>query len=275
MLNSPAASAAPVPPAHTSACAGPSAIARAACTIDACGVRRAALAGSAALAIEIEASTTSIPGTPCAASFSSEAGPKSITRAPSPAAISAPAATSAGPRSAPLQSTATTGARRSSSAPRGHGEPGAAMRRLVLVAGVVLAERRRGRHLAPCIEAALRAHAVRPAGAVALRALVERRRRDPVLRAALCGAAVRLLFLGDGHPAAKATSRPRLFQAQLAQLGPARVGRALVAVTGAGLVEVGRADRAQPGAVGAAEHLHGRPQREGVVRPGGEVEQLV
>src|SRR5271154_6185517 len=105
-LNSPAASAAPVPPAHTSACALPSATATAACTIDASGLARAALTGSELLAIDTGASTTSTsPGT----SPSCSAGPNRITRAPAPAAIAAPAATSAGPRSAPLQSTATTG----------------------------------------------------------------------------------------------------------------------------------------------------------------------
>ena len=61
MLKSPAASAAPVPPAHTSACARPSATARAACTIEASGVARAARAGSALLAIETGASITSTP----------------------------------------------------------------------------------------------------------------------------------------------------------------------------------------------------------------------
>ncbi len=60
-LNSPAASAAPVPPAHTSACALPSATARAACTIEASGVLRTALTGSALFAIETGASTTSTP----------------------------------------------------------------------------------------------------------------------------------------------------------------------------------------------------------------------
>ena len=47
-----------MPPAHTSACALPSATARAACTIEASGVARAALTGSALFAIETGASTT-------------------------------------------------------------------------------------------------------------------------------------------------------------------------------------------------------------------------
>ena len=111
MLKVPAASAAPVPPAQTSACARPSATALAACTIEASGVLRTAPTGSLALAIDTGASTTS---TPSRASPTSSAGPNRITCAPSAAAIAAPAATSAGPRSEPLQSTATTTAVRSS-----------------------------------------------------------------------------------------------------------------------------------------------------------------
>jgi hypothetical protein len=68
-------------------------------------VLRAAPTGSAALAIDIGASTIS---TPSGISPSSAAGPNSSTRAPAAAAIAAPAATSDGPRSAPLQSTAIT-----------------------------------------------------------------------------------------------------------------------------------------------------------------------
>ena len=49
---------------------------------------------------------------------------------------------------------------------------------------------------------------VRTAGAVALRARVEPGRGDLVLRPALGGAAVRLLFLGDGHAVQKGTSHP-------------------------------------------------------------------
>src|SRR5271154_5774277 len=110
-LNEPAASAAPVPPAHTRACARPSATALAAWTIEASGVARAALTGSELLAIDTGASTIC---TPPGSSPSSSAGPKRITRTPALAAIAAPAATSAGPRSAPLQSTAITGGRVSS-----------------------------------------------------------------------------------------------------------------------------------------------------------------
>src|ERR1039458_4195471 len=79
MLNEPAARAAPVPPAQTSACARPSATARAAWTIDASGVVRAAFTGSSALAIDTGASTTS---TPVGSSPSSAAGPNRSTRSP-------------------------------------------------------------------------------------------------------------------------------------------------------------------------------------------------
>ena len=203
MLNEPAASAAPVPPAHTSACALPSATALAACMIEASGFARAALAGSELLAIDAGASTTS---TSAGSSPSSREGPNRITRAPRPAAIAAPAATSAGPRSAPLQSTATTGewgssTRRSEELPPGATSP------LLVVVVVLVAVRPGGHDLATGIGAADRAYPVRPAGAVALGAGVERGRTDLVLRAALGGAAVGLLFLGDCHREHKATSR--------------------------------------------------------------------
>src|SRR5437588_6712670 len=241
MLNSPAASAAPVPPAHTSACAAPDATARAACTIEASGLLRAASAGSELLAIETGASTISSvsEGSPSCAR-----GPNRITRAPPATAIAAPAATSAGPRSAPLQSTATTGAEKEA-------VPGDTR----VLAGVGLVVRlvgASGNHLAAGIGPAHRTHAMRPARAVTARALVQRGRRYAVLRAALGGAAVRLLFLGDGHRPRKASSPPaarpavvcvraRSFELQLAQLGPARVRRALVTMRGTRLVEVGGA----------------------------------
>src|SRR5205823_8801936 len=111
-LNRDAASAAPVPPAHTSACARPDATALAACTIEACGCALTAPAGSGLLAIETGASTTSTreEGAP-----SSSAGPNRSECTPCSAARAAPAATSAAPKSAPLQSTATV-ARASSAA---------------------------------------------------------------------------------------------------------------------------------------------------------------
>src|SRR5579872_3420057 len=203
-LKIPAASAAPVPPAQTSACALPVATARAACTIEAEGVLRAAITGSAAFAIETGASTSS---TPAGSSPSCAAGPNSSTRAPCSAASAAPAATSPGPRSAPLQSTATTArAPRSCSAPVTSAAP-------LLVLGLVVLVGVRGLldDLAACVGAAHRAHAVRPARAVALRARVHGRRGEPVLRATLGGAAVRLLFLGYGHRAPKPTSSARAY----------------------------------------------------------------
>ena len=66
---------------------------------------------------------------------------------------------------------------------------------------------RPGRHdLAARVGTADRANPMRPARAVALRARVQRGRADLVLRAALGGAAVGLLFLGNRHFVPKATS---------------------------------------------------------------------
>src|SRR3954468_15964624 len=173
--NSPAARAAPVEPALTSASASPAATARAAWTIEASGVDRAARAGSASLAIDTGASTTV---TPSGTSPISSAGPKSRTRTPERIA---PSATSRGPRSAPLASTATV----------------AMAKPLVLVVVVVIAGRRHD--LATRVRAAHRADPMRPARAVARRARVEARRTDLVLGAALARARVGLLLLRDGH----------------------------------------------------------------------------
>jgi len=52
---------------------------------------------------------------------------------------------------------------------------------------------------ATAVEPAVRAHAVRATGLSALRAVVDRGRRDLVLRPTLRGARVRLLLLRDGH----------------------------------------------------------------------------
>src|SRR6185312_15569029 len=156
-------------------------------------------------AIDCGASTIS---TPSGASPSSPAGPNRITRAPRAAASAAPAATSAGPRSAPLQSTATTA---SPSAPGScvlAGSGVVATAELLVVLVLVVVRSAGGRHdLAAGVVPTDRADAVRPARTVALRACVYRRRADLVLCASLGGAAVRLLFLGDGHALQKATSR--------------------------------------------------------------------
>src|SRR5438552_8349382 len=141
-LNRDAASAAPVPPAHTSACARPAATAFAACTIEACGWALTAPAGSGLLAIEMGASTTSIreDGTP-----SASAGPNSSECTPCSAARAAPAATSAGPKSAPLQSTATTVAAASSAVTSDEegGAPGGTPVLLVVVLVIAAAGARR------------------------------------------------------------------------------------------------------------------------------------
>ena len=187
MLTRPAASAVPVEPPLTKASASPSATARVARTIEASGVARLARTGSGALAIETGASTTSIPS---ATSPKASAGPNSTTRTPCEAAIAAPAATSAGPRSAPLGSTATvTDMRRGYSAARPRP-------RLVVVVVIVVVH---VDDLAARVRPARRAHAMRQPRAVARRARVVGRRRDLVLGATLGGARVRLLLLGDGH----------------------------------------------------------------------------
>src|SRR4051795_9397507 len=63
--------------------------------------------------------------------------------------------------------------------------------------------------------------------------------------------------------AGRRTGGAGLLEAQLAQLRPARVGRGLVRVLGARVGEVGAADRAQPGAILAADDLGGQRQRVG------------
>ena len=205
MLNSPAASAAPVPPAHTSAWARPAATALAAWTIDASGVDRAARTGSALFAIDTGASMTSTSG---GISPSSPAGPNSSTLAPASAASAAPAATSAGPRSAPLQSTATTGSRIPARWPGEEDEsPGANALGVVVIVAVIV--RRRRHDLTAGVEATHRTDTVGSPRAVALRARVHRGREDLVLRPALSRAAVRLLFLGDGHRSQKASTATR------------------------------------------------------------------
>src|SRR6266550_6739288 len=222
-LNRDAASAAPVPPAHTSACARPAATAFAACTIEACGWALTAPARSGLLAIETGASTTSTreEGAP-----SSPAGPNRSECTPCSAARAAPAATSAAPRSAPLQSTATT-VSGASSAAAGDEEGGAsgATPVLLVVVLVIAAAGARRHDLEAGVGAAHRAHPVRSPRAVAARARVQCRGADLVLGAALGGPAVRLLFLRDGHRGEKATSRKRgyfsLSSRSLAQRGSA------------------------------------------------------
>jgi hypothetical protein len=80
---------------------------RAAWTIDASGLLRNARTGSAAFAMDSGASTISMPGVPSTSDRSASPGPNRRIRIPPAAASAAPAATSAGPRSAPLASTAT------------------------------------------------------------------------------------------------------------------------------------------------------------------------
>ena len=189
MLNRPAASAGPVEPPETSASASPVGDRARGADDRGVGVSSARRAtGSAALAIDTGASTTSTPAGDRRRSRA--AGPNSSDAdALAAAASAAPAATSAGPRSAPLASTATVmviGGRLLSAAdwPTGAFAPrrGAGPRWLVLVVVIVVVH---VHDLAPGVDPAHRADPVRPARAVALRARVVRRRGDLVLRAAL------------------------------------------------------------------------------------------
>src|SRR5690348_5477297 len=191
MLNSPAARAEPVEPPDTRAWARPSATARVAYTIDASGVERTANAGYWALAMETGASTTS---TPAGTGSISPAGPNSSTPVPRSAAMAAPAATSAGPRSAPPASTATR----------------TIARPLALGGGLT---RLRFYDLAPFVVAAYRTDPVRQSGAVALGARVVRRGADLVLRPAAGCAGMGLLLFGDSHchgSVPRALADPRL-----------------------------------------------------------------
>ena len=186
MCSWPAASAAPVEPLQTSACARPSATARAACTIEASGVPRTARTGSGSLAIETGRvdDLDAVAGGRRAA----PAGPNSSTSTPCAAAMRAPAATSAGPRSAPLASTAMTVTAQAPSSGRDRGR--------------ARAERRpRGRRRC-------RTPGTRGAGGAGCGSAgsVERRGDDLVLRAPLRGAAVRLLLLGSLHAARQAVA---------------------------------------------------------------------
>ena len=170
MLNVPAASAAPVPPAQTSACARPSATARAACTIDACGRRaRRARPGPRPWRSRPARRSTSTPARQLA---QLPAGPNRSTRAPwlRPRSPRRPR-----PRPVP-------GRRRCSRRPPPVVAPPAAQRTrrarplasrpLGVVVLVIVIVRARRHDLTARVGAAHRAHPVRAARAVALRARV-------------------------------------------------------------------------------------------------------
>src|SRR5262249_44625983 len=76
-------------------------------------------------------------------------------------------------------------------------------------------------------------------------------------------------------PALASQTQGRLFELQLAQLGPAWVRLDLVTMLGPGLVQIRGTDRAQSCAVLATEHLRGASEGKGVVDPGGQVELLL
>src|SRR4051794_12602433 len=72
-----------------------------------------------------------------------------------------------------------------------------------------------------------------------------------------------------------AMERERLLEPKLAELGPARVGLALVMVVGPRAIQVLPADRAQPQALLAAHDLRRQREGQGVARPGPHVELVV
>ncbi len=81
---------------------------------------------------------------------------------------------------------------------------------------------------AATVGAAITAYAMRTTRLVALRALVEHRSADLVLRAALVRARMRLLLLGDSHATREISGS--LVELQFRQLRPAWIGLALVRV---------------------------------------------
>src|SRR3954453_10352885 len=72
-----------------------------------------------------------------------------------------------------------------------------------------------------------------------------------------------------------AMERERLLEAKLAELGPARVGLALVVVVGPRAVQVLAADRAEAGAVLAAHDPSRQRERQRVTRPAPHVELVL
>ena len=180
MCSCPATSAAPVEPLQTSACARPSATARAACTIDASGV---AAHGAHRVGVLRDR----------------ERGVDDLDAVAGPAEVR---------RGAEQQHAhALRGGEARGGGNLSRSEIGAVGvdrddRHLsVVVIVVVLA---RSDDLATRVRAAHRAHAMRPAGALAARARVDRGRSHLVLRAALGGAAVRLLLLWEPASAREA-----------------------------------------------------------------------
>src|SRR6266536_3154059 len=121
----------------------------------------------------------SISSRPC---VSSSFGPTTTGATASDAAASAPATISSGPRSPPMASTAT----------RIMALGGRGAKRLDVAAAVRVAGR---------------ADAVRALGPAALRADVQARGLDLVLRATLVAACLRRFFLGDGHGTAECSGR--------------------------------------------------------------------
>ena len=67
----------------------------------------------------------------------------------------------------------------------------------------------------------------------------------------------------------------RLLEPKFRQLRPARIGLALVSVLRAGGVQIDPADRAQAGAILAAQEVCGHAQRERIACPGVQIEHAV
>src|SRR6266540_1815794 len=246
-----AASIAPVLPAETTARASPSPTARHAATRELFGLARTASVGFSSMAMT---SGASISSRPC---VSSSFGPTTTGETASDAAASAPATISSGPRSPPMASTATR----------------------IMRLGDRSAERL---DVAAAVRVARRTDPVRTLGTAALRADVQARRLDLVLRATLIAACLRGFFLGDGHGTAECSGRPlrrvrgrrlQLF-AQALERRPAGFCRLLL-VRVRLRVEILPADGTETGAVRAAEDLVRQGEGDGVARPGGEVEVCV
>ena len=176
----PAANMAPVFPAETTASASPFATARTAETSELSGLPRTASAGLSSISMTPFVLRSS---SPC---VSVPAEPYRMGASVSPAASSAPATTSAGPRSPPIASTAIRVGMR----PRLRG---------------VDAERL---DLAPLVRPTVRTDVMRPLRNATVRADVHLRRLDRVRRTPLVAARAGLSSLRDGHEGAQYSLHP-------------------------------------------------------------------
>src|SRR5207247_4439408 len=140
-------------------------------------------------------------------------------------------------------------------------------------AGQLLAGEAERLDLAALVGATGRADAVRLLRRAALRAGREARRLDRVRGAALVATRLGCLPLRDGHGRPVYRSSAEVVPERL-EGGPARV--AVLLLVGVRLVvQVLAAFGAEAGAVGPAEDLVREGERDGVARPGGDVELVV